>query len=249
MVDRIFKAIDRFGATMEFELVTPTLAIDNESERQYRIAYSKALAEGVYPRNKLREVMRSHNMWTDEDDQALREEVANLAILQVDLEQSQLKGENEKCIETAQKMQKHRSRMWELFMIQQSVYMNSAEGFAELIKAEAVMAACVSIKATGQRYWTSYADFVKERDENSSATVYIKAVEVQNALLLEMRDSIESTQAENKYLKDAKQRAFERDVEERVGVELEARKKKALEEADNKDGETSNKIDSPNGNP
>lgn len=249
MVDRTFKAIDRFGATMEFELVTPTLAIENESERQYRIAYSKALAEGVYPRNKLREVMRSHNMWTSEDDIAMREEVANLAILQVDLEQSQLKGENIKCVEIAQKMQKHRTRMWELFMIQQSVYMNSAEGFAELIKAEAVMAACVTIKAPGQRYWTSYADFVKERDENSSATVYIKAVEVQNALLLELRDSIESTHAENKYLKDAKQRAFERDVEERVGIELEARKKRALEEVDKKNAPDTGDVNTPPANP
>jgi hypothetical protein len=242
MVDRIFKAIDRFGATMEFELISPTLAIENESERQYRIAYSKALAEGVYPRNKLREVMKSHNMWTEEDDRAMREEVANLAILQVDLEQNQLKGDNEKCIEIAQKMQKHRLRMWELFMIQQSVYMNSAEGFAELIKAEAIMAACVTIKASGQRYWTSYADFVRERDENSTATVYIKAVEVQNTLLLELRDSIESSHAENKYLKDAKQRAFERDVDEQIALELESRKKKALEEADKKDAEAANNL-------
>lgn len=232
MINRIFKAIDRYGAQLEFELKTPSLAIENEGERQYRIAYSKALTDGVYPRNKLREVMRLHGMWTDTDDRAMREEVANLAIFQMDLEKSQLQGDNDKCLEIAKEMHKHRSRMWELFMIQQSVYMNSAEGIAELIKAETVMAACVMVKATSQRYWPNYAEFVKERDEGVLSTVYVRSVEIQNSLLLEMRDTIEDSHPENKYLKDAKQAAFDRDVNERVAIELEARKKKALDATD-----------------
>jgi|SRR5689334_4419770 len=231
-VDRTFRAIDRHGADLEFEIKTPTLAIDNEGERQYRIAYSKAVAEGVYPRNKLREVMKHHGMWTEADDLAMREEIANLAILEIELDQANSKGENDKCIEISKKMRKHRFRMWELFMIQQSVYMNSVEGISELIKAEAVMAACVVLKATGERYWKTYADFVKERDENVRSTVYIKAVEIQNELLLEVRDTIEGSYSENRYLKDAKEAMLDRDIEERVAQELEARKKKALEEAD-----------------
>jgi myo-inositol catabolism protein IolC len=231
-VEKTFRAVDRFGAQLDFEVLSPTLAIENEGDRQYRIAYSKALAEGVYPRNKMREVMRSHGMWTDEDDRIMREEVANLAILQMELEQAQLKGKQDECLEIAKKMRKHRFRMWELFMIQQSVYMNSAEGIAELVKAEAVMAACTALKATGQRYWPTYAEFVRERDESSISTVYVKAVEVQNQLLLAMRDTIEDSHPENRYLKDAKQAMFDRDIEERVAVELEARKQKALETAD-----------------
>ena len=231
-VDRTFRALDRYGAHLDFELKSPTLAIENEGERQYRIAYSKALADGVFPRNKLRDVMRSHGMWTDEDDRCMREEVAHLAIFQIELEQAQLKGENDKCLEIARKMRKHRFRMWELFMIQQSVYMNSAEGIAELIKAEAVMAACTVLKSTGQRYWPNYVEFVKERDESTLSTVYIQAVEVQNNLLLEVRDSIEEGYSENRYLKDAKQAMMDRDIEERVAQELELRKQKALQEAD-----------------
>jgi hypothetical protein len=230
-VDRTFRAVDRFGAQIEFVVQTPTLAIENEGDRQYRIAYSKSLAEGVYPRNKMREVMRSHGMWTDEDDRIMREEVANLAILQMELEQAQLKGKNEECLEIAKKMRRHRYRMWELFMIQQSVYMNSAEGMAELVKAEAIMAACTVLKATGQRYWPTYADFVRERDESANSTVYVKAVELQNQLLLAMRDTIEESHPENRYLKDAKQAMFDKDIEERVEAELAARKQKALDDA------------------
>lgn len=231
-VDRTFKAMDRYGAQLDFELRVPTLAIDNEGERQYRVAYTKALSDGVYPRNKLREVMRVHGMWTEQDDHSMREEIANLAILQIELEQAQLKGESEKCIEIARKMRKHRFRMWELFMIQQSVYMNSAEGIAELVKAETIMAACTVLKSTGQRYWVNYTEFVKERDESALSTVYVKAVETQNAILIEVRDTIEDGHAENKYLKDAKQAMLDRDIEESVALELEIRKKKALEEAD-----------------
>lgn len=231
-VERKFLALDRYGAQIEFELRVPTLAIENEGERQYRIAYSKALADGVYPRNKLREVMRLHNMWTDEDDRGMREEIANIAILEIELDQAQLKGESEKCIEISTKMRKHRHRMWELFMIQQSVYMNSVEGIAELVKAESIMAACTVVKATGQRYWSAYVDFVKERDDSTISTVYIRAMEIQNELLLELRNSIEGSYSENKYLKDAKQAMLDRDIEERVEQELEARKKKALDAAE-----------------
>lgn len=231
-VEKTFRAADKYGATMDFEVRSPTLAIENEGDRQYRIAYSKSLAEGVYPRNKMREVMRSHGMWTDEDDRVMREEVANLAIYQIELEQAQLKGESDKCLEIARKMRTHRFRMWELFMIQQSVYMNSAEGIAELVKAEAIMAACTVVKATQERYWKTYTDFVKERDDSVISTVYIKSVEVQNQLLLAMRDTIEEGHPENRYLKDAKQAMFDRDIEERVAAELESRKKKALEAAD-----------------
>lgn len=242
-VERTFRAVDRYGAQLEFEVRTPTLAIENEGERQYRIAYTRALADGVYPRNKLREVMRVHSMWTDEDDKVMREEVAHLAVLQIELEHAQLKGENDKCIDIAKNMRKHRFRMWELFMIQQSVYMNSAEGIAELIKAEAIMAACTLLKSTGQRYWPNYTEFVKERDESTTSTVYVNAVGVQNELLLALRDTIEEGYSENRYLKDAKQAMLDRDIEERVAQELEMRKKKALEEADgasveNKDNQT-----------
>lgn len=232
MVERTFIAIDRYGAKLDFEVKTPTLVIENEGERQYRVAYSKALKDGVFPRNKLRDVMKSHGMWTDEDDRAMREEIAHLAIYQIELEQAQLKGENEKCIEIATKMRKHRMRMWELFMIQQSVYMNSAEGIAELIKQEAMMAACTVMKSTSQRYWPTYADFVKERDESVVSTVYVKTVEVQNELLMEARNAIEDNNPENRYLKDARQAMLDRDIEERVAQELELRKQKALENAD-----------------
>lgn len=232
MADRVFRAVDRYGAQLDFEVRTPTLAIENEGERQYRIAYSHAIKDSVYPRNKLRDVMRSHGMWTEEDDTAMRTEVAQLAILQMELEHAQNKGEHDKCLEIAKKMRKHRYRMWELFMIQQSVYMNSAEGIAELVKAEAIMAACIILKSTSQRYWANYTDFVRERDDSTLSTVYVKAVEVQNQILLEMRDTIEESHPENRYLKDAKQAMFDRDIEERVAAELEARKQKALEAAD-----------------
>jgi len=245
ITERAFRAVDRFGAQMDFTVSTPTLAIENEGDRQYRIAYSQSLTQGVFPRNKMREVMRSHGMWTDEDDRIMREEVANLAILQMELEQAQLKGKHEQCLEAAKKMRKHRYRMWELFMIQQSVYMNSAEGIAELVKAEAIMAACTMIKATGQRYWATYTDFVRERDESTQSTVYIKAVEVQNGLLLEMRDTIEESHAENRYLKDAKQAMFDRDIEERVEAELASRKQKALEQADDNGTGLDNRADQP----
>lgn len=227
MVSRTFTAVDRHGAELEFELVNPTLAHEHEGERQYRIAYSKALAAGIFPRNKLKEVMREHGMWTDEDEASMREVVTDLAILQVELEQAQLSGEDEKCLRIAKTMSEKRTRMWELFMIQQSVYMNSAEGVAEMVKTEAIMAACTVLSNTQSRYWNNYTEFVKERDEHQNATVFAEAMMVQNALLLEVRDQLEDDQPENKYLKDVQSRVLDRDIEKEVQAELHRRAEKA----------------------
>lgn len=242
MINRIFKAFDRFGAETEFELRTPTFAIENEGERHYRVAYSQALSAGVFPRNKMREVMKRHGMWTDEDDKNLKTELAQMAILQIELEQSQQAGNQEKCVEIAQNISKCRGRMWELFMIQQSVYMNSAEGMAELVKAEAIMAACVQIKATGKKYWKNYTEFVTERDENDKSTVFAKAVEVQNEILLDIRNKIEEDQPENKYLKDIKSRMMDREIQEKVEEELNKRAAEALKKADGEQSNTKDQI-------
>lgn len=230
MVDRIFKAKDCHGAEMEFELVMPSLAVENEGERQYRVAYSAAIREGVFPRQKLKEVMKGHEMWTKEDDVAYKTSIAQIAISQKVLEEARLKGDDEECLKVAKEIQKYRARMWELFMIQNSVFTNSAEGYAELIKAESVMAFSVRIKATNDRYWKSYKDFVLERDENLKSTVYKKVVDVQNLLLNQLSADLESQYPENDFLKDAKTRMFERDLEESVEIEVEKRAAKALEE-------------------
>ena len=85
MIERIFKANDRNGSSCEFELKPPGVGEENEGERQYRIAYSKALVEGIFPREKLRELMREHGMWTDEDDRELKKAVGKIAVFQVEL--------------------------------------------------------------------------------------------------------------------------------------------------------------------
>jgi hypothetical protein len=230
MTNRTFKAVDRHGAEMEFELQIPNLSHEHEGERQYRIAYSKALAAGIFPRNKLKEVMREHGMWTEEDESAMRSVVTDLAVLQVELEDAQMKGRDEECLRIAKEMSGKRNRMWELFMIQQSVYMNSAEGVAEMVKTESIMAACTVLKANQSRYWKNYSEFVTERDEHPNATVFAEAMSVQNELLLEVRDQLEDEQPENRYLKDVQSRILDRDIEEEVQAELSRRAKKALDD-------------------
>ena len=42
-MDKTFKAIDRYGVEVEFEITEPTLIEEREGEMQYRIAFSKAL--------------------------------------------------------------------------------------------------------------------------------------------------------------------------------------------------------------
>jgi hypothetical protein len=232
MVERTFKAIDKHGAEVEFELVDANLAIENESERQYRVAYSKALADGIFPKEKLREIMKQYGMWTDEDDKEMKVVTSKMAIVQMELEIAQRSNKENSCKILAKELLQLRQRMYQLFMVQQSVFMNSAEGIAEVSKAECIMAACTLIKATKQRYWKDYKEYIRERDEDSRSTVYTQAVNVQTSLLDKTREEIEGEYPEHKYLKDIKDMMIDREVEKEVRAELERRKARAIELVD-----------------
>ena len=231
-MDRTFKAKDRFGADMEFELITPNLAIEMEGERQYKIAYSKALAEGIFPREKLRQVMSNHGMWTEEDNKNYNTILAKLTILQIQLDQAETSGNDARCKEIAGEMATERENMWKLFLIQQSVFTNSAEGLAELIKTEAIMAACTVIKANKKRYWKNYTEFVQERDDNQKSTVYTNLVNLQNNILDNLRQTIESQYPEAKYL-DSDKNIVDRVIREEVKAEIAKRKEGVVAEERN----------------
>jgi len=236
-IQRDFKAKDRFGADMEFELVPANLAADAEGERYYKVAYSKALSQGIFPREKLRGVMKDHGMWTDEDEKKYKKIVAQLALLHADLLKTEQAGNSEKCEMLAKEMEEQRNNMWELFLIQQSVFMHSAEAMAELIKTEAVMAACTRIKATGDRYWKNYEEFVREKEENDKSTVYIELVEVQTAIIKALREDVEGKYPEAKYLKDVRESIMDRAIEEDVQKEIAKRKEAALDKLEEEDGQ------------
>lgn len=228
MVNRVFRATDRNGNACEFELVSPTVATENEGERQYRVAYSKALAEGVFPKEKMRELMRAHGMWTEDDERELKKAVGKIALLQIELKNAEAAGDDKSCVETAIKISEQRRRMWELFLIQQTVYMNSAEGVAEMVKTEAVMAACTFLKSTGKRYWADYAEYVRERDLNIKSSVYSTVVQLQAELLDEARRGLLDEYPEASYLKSPQQAMLDREIEEEVRNTLHKRAEEAL---------------------
>lgn len=236
MIERVFKAVDRYGNIADFELKPAGLSEENEGERHYRIAYSKALVEGVFPREKLREIMREHGMWTDDDDSELKKIVGKIALHQIELKNAEADGDDEACIAAAKEISDARRRMWELFLVQQSVYMNSAEGVAEMIKTEAIMAACTISKSTNKRYWADYKEYVRERDVNEKSNVYSHVVDLQSKILDEARNKLVSDYPEYKHLRSAEDRMLDREVEEQVVKELRLRADKALEEEKNAEG-------------
>jgi hypothetical protein len=237
-IERVFKAKDRNGADMEFELVPPNIAAENEGERQYRVAFSKALTEGIFPREKLRQVMRSHNMWTEDDESILKKTIGKIAILQMKLHEAETEGNDKKCHEIATELAKARQYMWQLFMVQQTVYLNSAEGVAEMIKTESIMAFCTQVKATGERYWKDYAEYIRERDFNTKSSVYANVTNIQSQLLDAVRNNLMQDYPEFKYMKSIEDRMVDREIEEEVLKILRERTEAALANASEKPVET-----------
>jgi hypothetical protein len=212
MAERIFMATDRHGANLEFEIRSPTRAIESECEMLYRIAYTEALKQGVPPREKIRKILKDHQMWTEEDEVELRSTVVEIARSELALKNKEAAGDRAGCIVAAGNLAKQRRRLWELLLIQQSPFTNSCEAYAELVRKEAELAASVAVKATGTRYWSSYKDYVIERDTHATATVAEKAMEVVNLEMAEEQTKIMQNQPEQQWLQRAKL-AAEEDVE------------------------------------
>jgi hypothetical protein len=179
--------------------------------------------------------MKDHGMWTEEDDRELREIVAKIAVLQIELQAAQKRGDDDKCLAVAKEMSDNRRRMWELFLVQQTVYMNSAEGVSEAIKLEAVMAACTVVQSTGERYWQSYKDFVEERDFNLKSTVHPTVVTLQAKILDDLRQGVMDDYPEKQYLKSVEASMLDPELEEKVIAKLKERASIALEELEEKE--------------
>lgn len=215
-IERTFRALDRYGVEQEFELIEPSSIAEHEGERQYRIAFSRALRDGILPREKLREIMREHDIWSPTDDQDFKRIVAKIALLQVELKRSEATGDRAQCLELAKEMNQTRKKMWELFLVQQSVFTNSAEGVAEVIKLDAIMSCCVMLKGSKKRYWKDYTEYVMERDFNEKSSVYIKAAEIQTHILEEVHKGLLENYPENNYAKEIQAAVLDPQIKEEV---------------------------------
>lgn len=232
-VNRDFKAVDRYGATTEFTLREPTFLEENESEMQYRVAYTAALKNGVLPRDSMRKMMEEHEFWDEGDDENLKKIIREIAAKELELHSLETEGKTTECADVAKKIGELRMDMWKLFIVQQNPMSNSCEGYAEAVKQESLMAACTVVKSTSHRYWKNYKEYVAERDSNEKATVALKSREIQMLLLTEA--SMENIRAlpEQKWVKSLA------DVDagfEAAGEEIKERARKIVEKVAGEDG-------------
>lgn len=199
-MDRTFKATDRFGAEIEFELREPDKEAIRISDMQYRIAYSVALKEGILPREKMREIFKESGIWDDDDEKSITNVIKDLSITTLKLEEASKRGDRDECIKIAGDMASLRIRMFQLFLVQHSCFLNSCEGYAELVRLESLMALSVFIKHTNQRYWKAYKDYVIERDQNDKSNVVFNASTLNNKLLELKKDELVNEYPEQRWL-------------------------------------------------
>lgn len=204
MTEKVFKAVDRHGATLEFLIKEPDRAIEAEADMRYRIAFGEALKAGLMTRDSIRQVMKEHELWRDSDETELKSVMLELAKLELELKHQETAGDQSAATITAGKLAEHRTRLWQLILMQQGPMANSCETYAELIRMEALMAACIYIKATQKRYWGSYQEYVLERDTNQIATVAQTAMDLTTENLVNERVRILEDNPEQRWLKNFK---------------------------------------------
>lgn len=199
-----FKATDRYGNEVEFELCSPDNKAEIDAEFQYRIGYSIALKAGILPREGMREIMKKTETWTDENEKEYKDLIKDIAVAENKLDEYVKKSNFKSGGKLAKDLAKLRTRLWEIFAIQNSAFVQSCEGYAETIRREALYAACVKVKATNQRYWPTYKDYVIERDENDKATVVLKFQEIMINQIETLHKQYISSLPEQEFLMKAK---------------------------------------------
>lgn len=236
-----FKAKDRYGAEIEFEIVEINESLERESEMEYRKAYSAAIKEGILPREKMRNIFKENGIWTQEDEDKFTALVKDIALLNIKLEDATKQGRDDECIKIAGEMGKLRLEMLQLFTIQQSAYMQSCEGYAEIMRLESLLASRVVVKANKQRYWKTYKDYVIERDQNDRSTVATEAMIVNNSLLEKERDLVISEYPEQRWLKQLQKDLVDK-ATEKAKEELVRRVGDAANADENKDSTIKNDV-------
>ncbi len=166
---------------------------------QYRIAYSRALSVGILPRDKMIEVLRSHDVWDEELSKELVSLTATIALKENELEAAEKRENKNEALKAATELAKERGRMWEIMSIQAKPLSHSCEGYAEVVRAEALLASQIYVKGMPNRYWKSYKDYVLERDDDIRATVYTEMMEYQNNWLRGQRQEIMDEAPEQKF--------------------------------------------------
>lgn len=209
MSNNVFKAVDRHGAEVEFELREAGISETNEAQMQYNIAFSKALTLGILPRDKMAEEMARHGVWDEDLSKELTNLSKELAVKEIQLKKAK---EEQEGLKIAAEMAVKRTRMWEILNIQQAPLANSCEGLALVVKNEALMAACVYVKATGTRYWKTYREYVEERDENERSTVAANVMDLQAGKLEIYRKDILKDNPEQRFLESMKKATAKKKV-------------------------------------
>lgn len=204
MSESAFKAKDRYGAETEFEMEDLDEVRERDADILYRKAYGLALKEGLIPRESMRKLLRDHGIWDEEHEKEFRERIAKVGSLEVQLEITNNKGNSEECIKIAGDLAKARRIMWNLMLIQSSAFSNSCEAYAETIRMEAQLASSIVIKATKQRYWKSYSDYVTERDTNEISEVPLKAMEIVSEKMAVAQLAITENNPEQKWIQQFK---------------------------------------------
>jgi hypothetical protein len=218
--NRVFKAIDRYGAETEFELVDATFAEENEAEREYRKAYTNALKEGVLPKEKMREIMKEQGVWDDSDDEKLKKIIKEIAGTEANLKKAETAGKpKSECTSIAGELGDLRAEMWRLINVKQSVLMHCCENYATAISGEVLIMARLRVKATHQRYWKNYEEFVLEK-HNERASVVVELTRLHEKILQEEQTEFLKSLPEYQWLQKIQEEPadeiIQKDLDERV---------------------------------
>jgi len=150
------------GDKVRLKLKDETLDIERRCDTEYHLAYTQLMQRGILPKAALEKFMQKNAIWSKEDEDTLGELQAQLAKLQIELQNAET---HEKGLVIAGKMGELRAECLNLVEVKAAVLSNSCESLADQIRRDAYIAYATVYADTNKPVFKGYEDFLNRADE------------------------------------------------------------------------------------
>ena len=169
MTDTFKSTIKGEEVTLKFK--TETLDIERKCDTEYHIAYTELMQRGIMPKATLEKMMAKQGIWTDVEENRLRELQEQLAQLNKDLEEAET---FEKGLSIANDMGMLRAECLNLIEVKAAVLSNSCESLADNIRRDAYLAYATVYADTEKPVFEDYNDFLTHAVANEQVVMDVR---------------------------------------------------------------------------
>lgn len=203
MIDKIVFNVKIGDKEEELAVRRPTVAEQDEAQKEYIKCFTKAMRDEAVPRSVLNEHMEKAGVWNKDKEVKLRELASEIARIEKIFHDGGIKkstaftfedGKPAGLIMDIRRLRREANQLRSILSENIDV---TIEGQADNRKFNYLLSQCLVYNKSGQKYWKNYQDYLNKLSED----VTIQALRKFTLLIYQLDSDFESKLPENKLLK------------------------------------------------